>query len=36
MVVTDRRAIPVVNRDIRFCVEVNAERALNKLLSVFL
>jgi inosine-uridine nucleoside N-ribohydrolase len=36
MVVTDRRAIPKLNRDIRFCVEVDAGRAINKLLSVFL
>lgn len=36
MVVTDRRAFPIFNRDIQFCVEVDANRALNKLLSVFL
>lgn len=36
MVVTDRRTIPSVGRNVNFCLEVDSERAVRKLLSVFL
>ncbi|WP_219837303.1 nucleoside hydrolase [Paenibacillus sp. R14(2021)] len=36
MVVTDRRAVPVVGNPIDFCVDVESERALNAMMALFL
>ncbi|MCK9861381.1 nucleoside hydrolase [Paenibacillus sp. ATY16] len=36
MIITDRRVIPAVGREITFCLEVDADRALRQMLSVFL